>query len=115
MASMRKLLNLFLVVSLLAAQWAGHAHALSHAEHDLSVAHAALGQEDDGCDHEPQPLDHSIDHCVAFHALDAVGLAFHAVVSESASPSLLTSLPHVLPRLSEPVPFSSRAPPVSLS
>ena len=112
---MRKLLNLFLVVSLLVAQGAGYAHALSHAEHDLSVAHAAAGSKGVGGNHESRPLDHSLDHCVAFHALDATGSAFKAAVFESAASCLVVSLPHVSPRTSALIAFSSRAPPVLLS
>ena len=115
MLSTRKLLSLFVAVALVAAQWAGQLHALSHAEHNLAVAVAASAAPDGEERQVPPPLDHSPDHCVAFHALDAAAGSSPAVVSASATSCLVASLPHLPPQLADRVPFSSRAPPVSFS
>jgi len=127
MLAMRKLLNLFLVVSLLAAQWAGYAHALSHAEHDLSVAHWSEAHPHthdahhgphEGCDdHDdgaPQ-LDHSKDSCIAFLALTAAACGSLAVVTV---PPIGFDAPTWRTGSFSPqyhVPFSSRAPPAFTS
>jgi len=127
MTATRKLLNLFLAAALLAAQWAGHAHALSHVEHELSFsqwsevhlhAHDAHHGAHEGCDDHgggaPQ-LDHSKDSCIAFLALAAA--ACGSLVVASAAPigcDVPTWNKHsFFPRYH--VPFSSRAPPAFTS
>jgi hypothetical protein len=127
MYAMRKLLNLFLVVSLLVAQGAGYAHALSHAEHNLSVAHWSEAHPkahtahdvsheacDDHGDDAPQ-LDHSKDSCIAFLALTAAACGSLAVVTV---PPIGFDAPTWRKGSFSPqyhVPFSSRAPPAFTS
>jgi hypothetical protein len=127
MYAMRKLLNLFLVVSLLVAQGAGYAHALSHAEHDLSVAHWSEAHPkahtahdvsheacDDHGDDAPQ-LGHSKDNCVAFLALAATACGSLAV---AWGPPVGFDVPAWSHHSFSPrhhVPFSSRAPPAFTS
>ncbi len=110
MASTRKLLSLFLVAVFVAAQWAGYLHALSHAKYDLAVALAAAGHGGDAGRQAP-PLDHSADHCVAFHALDSVASGSPLVVSVSGSACPTLTAQHVLLLPSATASYSSRAPP----
>ena len=109
MVSTRNLLSLLLVAALVAAQWAGHLHALSHAKYDLAVTLAAGHGAGEGS-HAP-PLGHSADHCVAFHALDNVASSAPVVVISPASACAASASQQLVLLRAELVPYSSRAPP----
>lgn len=107
---MRKLLSLLLAVALVAGQWGGQLHALSHAKYDLAVALNA--HHTSGGNQGIPPLDHSRDHCVAFQAIDSAATAPPAPVLALLPPSftLVAQRNPLLP--AEPAPFSARAPPI---
>ena len=58
---MKRTLPFVLALSLLFAQYAAQMHSMSHLRHDLLVAKY-------GENHAP-PLGHTVDKCIAFHAL----------------------------------------------
>jgi len=95
--------NLLIAASLVLAQQGELLHALSHVGHDLAVAeHGEKGAP---------PLNHSVDVCVAFHAIGSAlldaGLNFEP---EKSAP--LTVGFSGFPLLASPrIEFDSRAPP----
>ena len=107
MNRVRHLLNLVLAAALIVGQWAGQLHALSHAAHDLArAAHAKAGGSN-----PPAPLDHSRDHCLAFHALEcAVGAPPLPLLQSLAAVAPDSNLRLPL-RPAERTPYLSRAPP----
>ena len=107
MIRVRDLLSLVLAVALIAGQWAGQMHALSHAQYDLAVAaHARTGGDN------PAPLDHARDRCVAFHALDCAVDAPPLAFLDSAVVVVLVAQPRLPLRPAKHTAYSSRAPPV---
>ncbi len=113
--STRRLLSLFLAAMLVAGQWAGQLHALSHAKHDLALALATPGPAGDHSRQSPTSplrLEHSADLCVAFHALDGAAVATAGLVLDRHAPQFFHALPGCALRAADPLPFSSRAPPV---
>jgi len=58
----RTLKCVFLALMVLFAQQAAQLHALAHAQDELAQPHS-------------KPLTHSVEHCVAFHAIDSALLA----------------------------------------
>lgn len=113
--SANRLLSLFLAALLLAGQWAGQLHALSHARHDLALALAAPGPAGEAIPQgpaNPPRLDHSADHCIAFHALDGAAVAAAGLTPGRNNTQFFHALPGCTLRAADPLPFSSRAPPV---
>jgi hypothetical protein len=109
----RKLLSYFLAAMLLAGQWAGQLHALSHAQHDLVVASLApIGPSGGDGRHGPAPLNHSADLCVAFHALDGAAVATPDFHADPAPAQFFHADPGCTLRAADALPFLSRAPPV---
>ena len=108
---MRNLLSLVLALLLVAGQWAGQMHALSHAGHDLAVAlnghqgYATRGKP------EAPPLDHSRDRCVAFQAIDSAAAAAAPPVLAQLPPCFTLASQHIELLPAEPAQFSARAPP----
>ena len=107
MKRLRHLLSLVLAAALIAGQWAGQLHALSHAEYDLAIA----GQAQTGGD-SPAPLDHARDRCVAFHAVDCA-LSAPPLAFVGTDPAVTLVIQPGLPlRAAKHTAYSSRAPPV---
>lgn len=104
-----KLLSLFLAAMLVAGQWGGQLHALSHAQHELAVA--GFADAAGGSRHSPAPIDHSADLCVAFHALDGAAVAAAQFTPDQAAPKFFHADSACAIRAAEALPFLSRAPP----
>lgn len=103
----RHLLSLVLTAALIAGQWAGQLHALSHAEYDLAVAaHFKTGGD------APALLDHSRDRCVTFHALDCPVDAPALPLLDSPATAGIVASPRLPLRAAEHPAYSSHAPPV---
>lgn len=110
MTRIRHLLSLILVAAVIAGQWAGHLHALSHAKHDLALA-LQLGKF--GKSREaPAPLDHSADRCLAFHAVDCAIDTPPLPLLESPVASAYISIPRLPLWPAERTSYLARAPPV---
>jgi hypothetical protein len=104
-------LPFFLALAVLAAQWAGQLHDLSHLQHDLATAAFVKAGEQGRQGNKPL-LNHAREQCVVFHGLDC-----HAASTPSLPPlaqhdALIVVLPVVPVLVAARPPFSSRAPPV---
>ena len=107
MIRLRHLLSLLLVVALIAGQWTGLLHALSHAKYELALAtQAQSGGE------APAPLDHARDRCVAWHALDCALDASPVATFDAPAALVGTHLPCQTYRPIQLLAYASRAPPV---
>lgn len=107
MIRMRPLLSLLLAAALIAGQWAGALHALSHAEYELALATQAKSGGD-----APAPPDHARDRCVALHALDCALDAPLAAAFDAPAGLVATHLPLLTHRPTQHPAYASRAPPV---
>lgn len=107
MIRLRHLLSLLLVAALIAVQWSGTLHALSHAEYELALATQAKSGGD-----APAPLDHARDRCVAWHALDCALDASPVVAFDAPAALVGTHLPCLTYRPTRHLAYASRAPPV---
>lgn len=112
LTSMRRLLGLVLAIVLVAGQWAGQMHALSHAKHALALAINGHADQVAGGKHSPPNQDHSRDRCVAFQAIDSAAVMPAAPVLVTLSPCFTFVLQHIALLPAEPAPYSSRAPPL---
>ena len=104
-------LQLFLALALVAAQWAGQLHDLSHLKHELATA-AYVKAGEQGRQGDKPLLNHAREQCVVFHGLDC-----HAASTPSLPPlaehdALIVALPVAPVLVAARPPFSSRAPPV---
>jgi hypothetical protein len=116
----RRAWHYVLAAALLLAQWAGIAHGFEHVRYEFALAHyVALAHQETGAeasqpsdDGVPPALDHSRDHCIAFHALDCVAVSAAQPVLASATRFEGLRYLVVLARAADAPPFSSRAPPI---
>ena len=106
MIRLRHLLSLLLVAALIAGQWTGVLHALSHAEYELALATQANSGGD-----APAPLDHARDRCVAWHALDCALDAPLAAAFAAPAGFVAIDLPSLAFQPTQHLAYASRAPP----
>lgn len=110
-ADLRTFAHLFLALALLAAQWAGQLHGLSHLSHELATADfiKAGGEWRKG---GRPALDHARDHCVVFQGLDCQAASAPILPPLFQQGAQFVAIPVAALLPAARPPFSSRAPPV---
>jgi len=106
--------HFFLALALLAAQWAGQLHGLSHLSHELATAAFVKvgGEGGHGNKGNKPSLDHARDHCVVFQGLDCQAASAPVLPPLIQHGALFVVFPVAALRPAARPPFSSRAPPV---
>ena len=103
--------HLFLALALLAAQWAGQLHGLSHLSHELATA-AFIKAGGEGTNGNKPSLDHARDHCVVFQGLDCQAASAPVLPPLAQQDTVFVARPVAAVLPAARPPFSSRAPPV---
>ena len=100
---MNRVLQIFFALALLLSQYAAQMHSMSHLHHELAVAEHG--------EKSAPPLGHTIEKCIAIHALHGAITGGSAAVD----PSCVALPPDVQFVVALPFPprivFDSRAPP----